>query len=76
MRASSSFALVCLFPALALTQSPQRPMPTEYEETTTYRWLQKPVHESRLLDDMENPSTWAFEGTGQMSFTAETGKGR
>jgi len=49
-------------------------MPIDYTKTTTYRWLQKPVLESRLLDDMENPSTWKFEGTGEMSFTTERAK--
>ena len=33
---------------------PRMPMPIPFENTTTCRWLDKPVRESRVLDDMES----------------------
>lgn len=68
-------AASCMFPLLpllsALAQVPKMPMEANFAETTTSRWLNKPVLDSRLLDDMEDPSTWSFEGVGEMSFTNE-----
>ena len=53
--------------------APRRPMPIDYSypETTNNHWLNKPVLESRLLDDMESPSHWVSRGACEMSFTAE-----
>lgn len=53
------------------TALPQMPMKVDYENTTTYRWLNKPVLESRLLDDMEDSANWTRHGDGQMSFTQQ-----
>ncbi len=47
------------------------PMPVDLQRTALRRWLDKPVLESRLLDDMEKPETWAHHGPGRMSFSAE-----
>ena len=33
-------------------------MTVNLESAATTRWLNKPVHAFRLLDDMENPATW------------------
>ncbi len=65
-----------LFLALlpAAGQSPRLPIPVPFEDTTTYRLLQKKVLESRVLDDMENAATWRFQGKGEMSFTRERAK--
>ena len=47
------------------------PMPIPQEETAVHRWLNKPVRESRMLDDMTNPSTWTHTGIGAISFDGE-----
>jgi len=54
-----------LIPPLLAGQMPRRPMAINFNDTTTYRWLNKTVQESRLLDDMEELSTWEFENTQQ-----------
>ena len=61
--------LVCM--AATGAQSPQMPMPVHFEDSAQYRWMQKPVLASRLLDDMENPGQWTLEGRGEMSYTRE-----
>lgn len=43
------------------------PMVPRYEDGAEYRWLHKKVLDSRLLDDMENPSAWSFAGAGDMT---------
>jgi hypothetical protein len=53
------------------TGGPSMPMPVVEEETATYRWLRKPVHEFLVLDDMEDPGTWTHRGHGRMEFTQE-----
>jgi hypothetical protein len=37
------------------------------EDGAEYRWLHKQVLDSRLLDDMENLSSWTFAGAGEMT---------
>ncbi len=48
-------------------------MPMAYDETASarYRWLQKAVLKSRLLDDMERTNDWVHHGHGMMRFTRE-----
>jgi hypothetical protein len=36
-----------------------------------YRWLNKAVLNSRLLDEMENLSSWSFKGEGEMNLSSE-----
>jgi hypothetical protein len=50
---------------------PKMPMAEQYENSIRHRWLNKPVLESKLLDDMENPETWQHRGFGQMTFVDE-----
>jgi len=50
---------------------PTRPMPIPQEETAVRRWLNKPVKESRLLDDMPGPLKWTHAGIGAISFDGE-----
>ena len=50
---------------------PGMPMPIPQEETALQRWLNKPVKESRLLDNMTNPATWTHTGIGGISFDGE-----
>ena len=40
---------------------PNMAMKPDFMKTATYRWLQKPVLQSRLLDSMEDLSTWKLE---------------
>ena len=47
------------------------PMPVDYDHAADSRWLKKPVLDSRLLDDMENPAAWSHGGPGKMEFTTE-----
>jgi hypothetical protein len=51
--------------------TPRAPMTVRFEDTAPYRWLQKKVLDSRLLDDMEDPSRWRFSGKGELTFTEE-----
>ena len=53
------------------TAVPQMPMEINYENTTTHRWLNKPVLKSRLLDDMEDTDNWSHHGQGEMSLTQQ-----
>ncbi len=56
---------------LPAEEAARRPLPVAFEETTTYRWLRKPVLESRLLDDMESTANWVLRGKGEMTLSAE-----
>ena len=53
---------------------PQLPLPETVENTARYRWENKSVLESRLLDDAENPATWLHDDLGEMSFSTERAK--
>ncbi|UCG59315.1 MAG: glycoside hydrolase family 9 protein [Phycisphaerales bacterium] len=74
----TSVLVVCLFALFAAIGTaaavPAMPMPIEVSDTIKYRWLNKPVLESRLLDDMEKPDNWSHHGFGKMTFTAERAK--
>jgi hypothetical protein len=50
---------------------PEAPMAVNLDRAATTRWLNKKVLASRLLDDMEDPSTWTLHNRGQLSFTKE-----
>lgn len=54
-----------------LAQAPRALLPIEFEHSAEFAWLKKPVHASRMLDDMTRPETWRLTGTGTMSFPAE-----
>ena len=78
MKKTLFFATVLLFcfaanPGIA-QEFREMPMPINYQESADYRWLQKPVLESRLLSDMEKPDNWTHHGLGEMSFTKERAK--
>ena len=49
-------------------------MPIDESRTAQFRWLQKPVLASRLLDDMEQMNNWTHHGQGKISLTAERAK--
>jgi hypothetical protein len=50
---------------------PAVPLAVNSAHAATTRWLSKPVLATRLLDDMEDPSTWTLRNHGQLSFTQE-----
>src|ERR1700689_5881726 len=58
-----------LLPTTLVAQRTALTMPIvpRYEEGAEYRWLHKKVLDSRLLDDMENLSSWSFAGSGEMT---------
>ena len=45
------------------------PMHANDADGAEFRWLNKPVLNSRLLDSMEDLSTWSFTGLGEMTLT-------
>ena len=49
--------------------APEMPMQAKYEDGAEFRWLNKKVLDSRLLDSMEDISTWSFAGAGEMVLT-------
>ncbi|MFZ0957977.1 MAG: glycoside hydrolase family 9 protein [Candidatus Sulfotelmatobacter sp.] len=49
--------------------APEMPMQATYEDGAEFRWLNKKVLDSRLLDSMEDLSTWSFAGLGEMTLT-------
>src|SRR5262245_5011206 len=55
----------------AFCQTPRALLPIEFEHSAEFRWLQKPVSSSRVLDEMKDPSAWRFSGTGKISFPTE-----
>jgi Glycosyl hydrolase family 9/Cellulase N-terminal ig-like domain len=48
-----------LFPSLGAMAQPRAPIPTDTAASAAYRWLNKPVLDSRPLDDMEDGRTWS-----------------
>ena len=71
---SSSLALGVLFvgagqPLLAQQDQPRRPMQPRLEDGAEYRWLNKKILDSRLLDSMEDLANWSFKGEGDMTLS-------
>jgi len=54
-------------PTLAQEKAPDMPMKAVYEDGAEARWLKKKVLDSRVLDSMEDLSTWSFQGDGDMA---------
>jgi hypothetical protein len=54
----------------AAAQTPRPLLPIPFENSAEAAWLQKAVHASRPLDDMTDPATWTFTGTGALTFPA------
>ena len=69
--ASLSFLLTQAAVAQAIPSSyPPAPMQPTERDGAQYRWLNKPVLSSRLLDEMEDLSGWSFKGEGTMSLSS------
>ena len=52
---------------VAAQQRDGTPLRPHFEDGALYRWLNKPVLDSRILDDMEDLATWSFTGDGDMT---------
>ena len=50
------------------------PMQARSEDGAEFRWLNKKVLDSRVLDSMEDLSSWSFAGAGEMTLTADRAK--
>lgn len=50
----------------AQNEGPRIPIKAMDEDGAEYRWLNKKVLESRVLDSMEDASAWSFHGDGDM----------
>lgn len=66
---------LCLIvqPASPARQTARRLMPIEFRNSAEFGWLNKEVLDRRVLDDMTDPDSWAFQGTGELTFPTETG---
>ena len=66
---------ICLAPCLvAQPDEPMMPVHARSEDGAEFRWLQKKVLDSRVLDHMEDLATWSFTGAGEMTLTTDRAK--
>jgi Glycosyl hydrolase family 9/Cellulase N-terminal ig-like domain len=70
-------SLFGLFLARELTaqDGPAMPLQARYEDGAEFRWLHKKVLDSRLLDDMNDVSSWSFAGQGEMKLVEMSASG-
>jgi len=67
---AEALSILCLGASLLAQQNaPNMPMQARYEDGAEFRWLNKQVLESRVLDSMEDLSAWSFTGAGEMTLT-------
>ena len=71
MRSLRLIAPVMLFANAGLGAQTRPLLPIEFERSAEFAWLQKPVHASRVLDDMTRPDSWRFTGNGALTFPTE-----
>ncbi len=64
--------LTLLLAGALAAQTPGPLMPIEFEHSAEFAWLNKEVLASRVLDDMTDPATWRFQGTGELTFPDAT----
>jgi len=63
-------SVFCFAISLAAQQpAPEMPMHAKYEDGAEFRWLNKKVLDSRVLDSMEDLANWSFAGAGEMTLT-------
>jgi hypothetical protein len=68
--AITGLSICCLVAFLTAQQSaPNMPMRAKYEDGAEFRWLNKNVIDSHLLDNMEDLSAWSFAGAGEMTLS-------
>lgn len=66
---------LCLGPSLVAQETaPYMPMQARSEDGAAFRWLNKNVLNSRVLDSMEDLSSWSFAGVGEMTLTSDRAK--
>jgi hypothetical protein len=63
------FSVLAIHCIQAQLGAPERPMQPIYQDGAEFRWLNKKVLDSRLLDGMEDLSKWSFKGEGEMSLS-------
>ena len=51
--------------------TPTKPIEACFEDGAEFRWLNKKVLDSRVLDSMEDLSSWSFAGAGEMTLTED-----
>ncbi len=72
---AATLLLLVLGPGLAAQETaPKMPMQARAEDGAQFRWLNKKVLDSHLLDSMEDLSSWSFAGAGEMTLTADRTK--
>lgn len=83
LRMSRLFIWIALFSVCTIPRAqaqlgvPEQPMQPVVQDGAEYRWLNKKVLDSRLLDGMEDLSNWKFTGDGEMALsTAEVKDGQ
>jgi hypothetical protein len=69
LSSSAIMCALCLGASIEAQQAPEMPMQAQYEDGAEFRWLNKKVLDSRLLDSMEDLSAWTFAGAGEMVLT-------
>ena len=62
-RVAGLFLVVLAATLLFGQPGPRAPMKVPQANSASFRWLQKSVTESRLLDDMEDISSWSLQNT-------------
>ncbi len=62
-----SIRIVLLLLAFGFITRAQEPMQTKVQNSASFRWLNKQVYESRLLDDMETQGPWSPFTIGAIS---------
>jgi hypothetical protein len=43
-------------------------MPVQFEDSAEFCWVNKPVAESKLFDDMSDAKTWQIQGQAKGTF--------
>jgi hypothetical protein len=70
-----AFVLVLATVLLAADSPPRMPIPNNYADSILTRWLNKPVLESKMLDDAESLDTWKVvnvdQAKGDITLTGE-----
>ncbi len=69
---AAALLLLCLASSLRAQETePNMPMRAHSEDGAEFRWLHKTVLDSRVLDSMEDISSWSFAGGGEMTLTSD-----
>src|ERR1700755_2403684 len=58
-------------PLLAQQDQPRKPLQANLEDGAEYRWLNKKVIDSRLLDGMGDLASWSFKGEADMALSTD-----